>query len=160
MFYKFSIAIILAILLSACAGNQVKYSQMPIPEADPDHALIYIYRTTNHALALRTVYFNIDDVELAELNRGNFTWIKVPAGSHDFSFNWAWDVSFGRKTGKVQTFEGGKTYYYRFNPGANIIGALMYFTSVMVEVTDVEAAQEMNNLDYKAAKTSAAITIK
>lgn len=129
-----------------------------LPKSDPDHALIYIYRTTNHALGLRTAYFNIDNVELAELNRGDFTWIKIPAGSHDLSFNWAWDISLGRKTGQVQSFEGGRTYYYRFSPDVNIFGTLMQFRSVMVEVTGVEAMQEMNSLDYKAAKTSAELT--
>lgn len=103
----FSVCVLLG---CATTSDAPSYATAPVPEPNPDRAILYIYRVSAAPLAL-SAYLDIDDRRAVSLANQGFTWVYLAPGDHRFAFGWP--VFSGTPTVRfVRNMEAGKTYAF------------------------------------------------
>ena len=134
------VSLIIFLLLSACAS--VDYSQKAIfPEATPDKALIYFYRTPGFIGS--TYRFNISENKhrVGAMAQDSYFYLFTDAGDHTYSVDDRVD-----EQGSIITLnvEAGKTYYIRVDFAYAVLGGRPVFT----EVNESEAMKLLPSRKY------------
>ena len=123
----FQSAIILSIFfLTACAP--VDYSHKKVyPEARPDSALIYFYRTPGFIGS--TYRFNVYENKkvVGAMAQDSYFYLFVDSGKHTFSVD---DRNEEQGASVSLTVENGKTYYVKVDVEYQVLGGLPVFTIV------------------------------
>jgi hypothetical protein len=83
------------------------------PPPSSGKSLVYIYRPSSFTLGARTAYFYVDGIKVANLLNNGYTWLYLPAGSHEFHQEWPEGAAFGITLGGVINLEQNHTYYLR-----------------------------------------------
>lgn len=104
----------LCALLTGCAAIGPEFT--PAQNSSPDAAIVYIYRKNAFALGARAAYFYIDDVNIFDLNTGNYSWVELPAGNYQLKQKWAFDMLARPLVVKLNVAPRQKKYF-SFNTG-------------------------------------------
>ncbi len=123
---NFFIIILLFLFLTACAS--VDYSQEAIfPEARPDQALIYFYRTPGFIGS--TYRFNVSegDKVVGAMAQDSYFYLFTDSGEHTYSVNDQYEQQGSFIKINVQA---GKVYYVRVDIDYQLLGGEAVFTPV------------------------------
>ena len=134
------VSLIIFLLLSACAS--VDYSQKAVfPEATPDKALIYFYRTPGFLGS--TYRFNIleNKQRVGAMAQDSYFYLFTNAGEHTYSVD---DRDAEQGSNITLNVEAGRTYYIRVDFASEIIGGKLVFT----EVNESEAMKLLPSRKY------------
>lgn len=128
------------LLLSACAS--VDYSQPAVfPEAKPDQALIYFYRTPGFIGS--TYRFNVSqgDKVVGAMAQDSYFYLFTQAGKHTYAVNDQYKEQGSRISLDVQS---GKVYYIKVGVEYQPLGGKPIFT----EVSEAEAMKLLKSRKY------------
>jgi len=131
---------LLFLFLTACAS--VDYSQQAeFPEAKPDQALIYFYRTPGFIGS--TYRFNIfeEDNLVGAMAQDSYFYLFTSAGEHTYSVNDQYKEQGSFIKMEVQA---GKVYYVKVDVEYQVFGGKPIFTSV----DHVEASKLLSSRKY------------
>ncbi|MDX2504322.1 MAG: DUF2846 domain-containing protein [Gammaproteobacteria bacterium] len=120
------IALVLLLLLSACAP--VDYSQEKVfPEANPDKALIYFYRSPGFIGS--TYRFNVSENQqtVGAMAQDSYFYLFTNPGEHTFSVE---DRNAEQGAMIKLSVQSGETYYIRVDMEYEVFGGKPVFTEV------------------------------
>ncbi|MCK5661989.1 MAG: DUF2846 domain-containing protein [Thiotrichaceae bacterium] len=123
---QISLIIMVILLLSACAP--VDYSQEAVyPEARPDQALVYFYRTPGFIGS--TYRFNLSEKKqiVGAMAQDSYFYLFTSPGEHVFSVN---DGNPEQAASISMTLQAGQTYYVRVDIEYEVFGGKPVFTVV------------------------------
>lgn len=110
-------AILCLLVISGCVATGPAYRVAPEPTGAD--ALIYIYRPNSFAMSAGDAYFYVDDVNIANLTNGGYTWFYAPAGEHTLKQKWF--GLFSQKLFMRTAWLPAHKYFYRFETSTNIV---------------------------------------
>jgi hypothetical protein len=121
---------------------------VPELEAGSKDALVYVYRVRSFAGAVRQAKLSVDGTKAMVLTNNSCTYMRVPAGHHDFEVAWYKVplVEFGlMPTLNISAdLEPGKTYYYRYM----VFGGVQRFQYQFAPVTRTQATDDWELCKY------------
>ncbi len=125
---KLSVIIIssLIVFISACAS--VDYSHKAVfPEAKPDQALIYFYRTSGFIGS--TYRFNVSEGDqlVGAMAQDSYFYLFTEAGEHTYGISAQYEQEGSSISMNVQA---GKVYYVRVDVNYQVLGGEAVFTEV------------------------------
>lgn len=116
----------LFLLLSACAS--VDYSQPAVfPEARPDQALIYFYRTPGFIGS--TYRFNLSENQnvVGAMAQDSYFYLFTTPGEHTYKLT---DNNLEKGESITMTVQAGQTYYVKVDVEFEVMGGKPIFTPV------------------------------
>jgi len=134
------ILVLLLLLLTACAS--VDYSQEAVfPEAKPDQALIYFYRTPGFVGS--TYRFNVSegDKVVGAMAQDSYFYLFTDPGEHTYSVN---DQYEEQGSFIKMNLQRGKVYYVKVDIDYQFLGGKAVFTPV----EKAEALQLLSSRKY------------
>jgi hypothetical protein len=90
---RFWIVLLGATLLAGCSATGPVYQTAPAP--DEGNVLVYLYRPSRFAMGGQDAHFSVNDVNIASLSTGGYTWFQAPAG--DYVLRQTWRDLFSRQ---------------------------------------------------------------
>ncbi|WP_338848744.1 DUF2846 domain-containing protein [Massilia sp. W12] len=82
---------------------------------NPSQALVYVYRSDSYLLDEHAITLSFNGKRLMSLERHTYSWVYLAPGEYEIRQRWPAEVPVGRDTRLQQRFEGGKTYFLRFD---------------------------------------------
>jgi hypothetical protein len=104
-----TLLIVALLSLAGCAANKPAFIIAPKPEGN--NALVYLYRSNADTNGDVRADFYLDNVNVANLERNEYTWMHIPAGKYVLHQKWAGDSADNQKVSVVM--QAGNVYYYR-----------------------------------------------
>ena len=90
----------------------------PIETLDPRNSMVYIYRPITRwgYEEVQAPVFFLDATQLFGLKAGAYTWLELPAGTHEFYARRPLSVLYLKMVFDMDLkVEGGKDYYFRYS---------------------------------------------
>ena len=90
----------------------------PIETLDPRNSMVYIYRPITRwgYEEVQAPVFFLDASQLFGLKAGAYTWLELPAGTHDFYARRPFSVIYLKMIFEMPLkIEGGQDYYFRYS---------------------------------------------
>ena len=100
--------ILICIIISAGCASGPKY--VPVDNANPGKAILYIYRPAHFGAAANSPKVEIDGKQWFYLPNGGYTWFELESGDHVIKFSFGYDQSKSFKA------SAGRSYFLRWLP--------------------------------------------
>ncbi|MGB2247748.1 MAG: DUF2846 domain-containing protein, partial [Alcanivorax sediminis] len=123
---------LLSLMLSGCSGVGMGIPSTPgafldapggktfdpIESLDPRNSMVYIYRPITRwgYEEVQAPVFFLDSTQLFGLKAGAYSWLELPAGTHEFYARRPLSVLYLKMVFDMDLkIEGGKDYYFRYS---------------------------------------------